>query len=166
MKAVATAFIALGANLDNPQRQLKGAIACLAELAESRLIRTSSLYRTAPVGVGPQPEFVNAVTEIETRLPADALLARLLEIEQGAGRIRLEPGAPRTLDLDLLLYGNQCLRQPGLVVPHPRMHLRAFVLVPLLEIAPDIQIPGRGSAAAWYPVVHRQEIERLAANHH
>lgn len=161
-----TAFIALGANLDDPQRQLKGAVARLAGLTDSRLIRHSSLYRTAPVGVGPQPAFVNAVAEVETRLPADALLGELLEIEQQAGRVRLEQGAPRTLDLDLLLYGGQCIRRPGLVVPHPRMHLRAFVLVPLLEIAPGAQIPGRGSAAAWYPVVYRQAIERLAESHH
>ena len=161
-----TAFIALGANLDDPQQQLRDAIGRLAELAESRLVRSSSLYRTAPVGVGPQPAYVNAVAELETRLAADALLAQLLAFEQEAGRVRLKQGAPRTLDLDLLLYGDQTLHQPGLIVPHPRLHLRAFALVPLLEIAPDATIPGRGSAAAWYPVVHRQAIERIIEKHH
>lgn len=160
----ATAFVALGANLDEPDRQVRQGLASLADLPGTQLVRHSSLYRTAPVGVGMQPAYINAVAELRTTLSAPSLLEALLDLERSAGRLRLTPGAPRTLDLDLLLYGNEQRQQPGLVVPHPRMHLRAFVLVPLLEIAPEVQIPGRGRAAAWHPVVCNQDIARIGDN--
>ena len=155
-----TAFIALGANLGDPAATVK-AFAALANLPDSRIVHCSSLYRTAPVGITEQPEFVNAVAQLETDLAPEALLDALLEIEQRFGRIRAERNGPRTLDLDLLLYGDQFVSLPRLTLPHPRLHLRAFVLQPLAEIAPDLKIPGRGTVAAWLPAVANQGIVRL-----
>jgi 2-amino-4-hydroxy-6-hydroxymethyldihydropteridine diphosphokinase len=124
-------------------------------------LRTSSLYRTAPVGIHNQPDFINAVAALETSLDPLALLAALFDIEAQFGRRRDFHHAPRTLDLDLLLYDDRVIDSPQLRVPHPRMHLRAFVMAPLVEIAPDCVIPGRGRAAAWLPAVSTQRIERL-----
>lgn len=156
------AFVALGANLDDPIRQVREGMAALDGIVGTRVLRRSSLYRSAALGVGAQPPYVNAVVEIRTSLPATKLLSALLACEQHAGRVRTHAGAPRTLDLDLLLYGDEIIAVPGLAVPHPRMHLRAFVLLPLLEIAPDLAIPGRGRAEAWRPAVAVQEITRLS----
>lgn len=156
-----TAFVALGANLAEPARQLRAAATALSHLPHSRLLAMSSLYRTAPIGVGEQPDFINAVAHIATDLPADELLAALLAVEAEFGRCRAVALSPRTLDLDLLLYDEAQINQPELIVPHPRMHLRAFVLVPLLEIAPTVSIPGLGAAADWLPGVAEQAIERL-----
>jgi 2-amino-4-hydroxy-6-hydroxymethyldihydropteridine diphosphokinase len=113
----------------------------------TRLVRRSSLYRNPPAGYLDQPEFVNAVARIETRLAPRDLLEQLLAIERAHGRVRDFPNAPRTLDLDILLYGERTVREPGLTIPHPRMLERAFVLVPLAEIAPDAVIPGGGRIA-------------------
>ncbi|MDR3300300.1 MAG: 2-amino-4-hydroxy-6-hydroxymethyldihydropteridine diphosphokinase [Candidatus Accumulibacter sp.] len=156
------AFVALGANLADPAVQVRAALAALTDLPESRLLRASSLYRSAPVGIRGQPDFINAVAALETSLTPRALLAALFAIETQFGRRRDFPHAPRTLDLDLLLYDILAIDTPDLEVPHPRMHLRAFVLAPLVEIAPDCRIPGRGSAAAWLPAVRTQRIEKLA----
>ncbi|WP_434515502.1 2-amino-4-hydroxy-6-hydroxymethyldihydropteridine diphosphokinase [Dechloromonas sp. ARDL1] len=156
-----TAYIALGANLDDPAATVRAAFAALANLPDSRIVHCSSLYRTAPVGIADQPEFINAVAELETSLAPEALLDALLEIEQRFGRIRAERNGPRTLDLDLLLYNDQYLDLPRLTLPHPRLHLRAFVLQPLAEIAPDLVIPGRGTVAAWLPAVANQGIVKL-----
>ncbi len=156
-----TAFVALGANLGDPAATLRAAFGALANLPESRLVHCSSLYRTAPVGILDQPEFVNAVAQLATTLAPEALLDGLLEIEQRFGRIRAEKNGPRTLDLDLLLYNDQFLDLPRLTLPHPRLHLRAFVLQPLAEIAPDLVIPGRGSIQSWLPAVANQGIVRL-----
>ena len=156
-----TAYIALGANLGNPTAAVLAAFAALANLPESRVERCSSLYRTAPVGILSQPDFVNAVALLETTLPPEALLDALLDIEARFGRVRRERNGPRTLDLDLLLYDNIELDLPRLTLPHPRLHLRAFVLLPLAEIAPDLAIPRRGSLAAWLPAVANQGIVRL-----
>lgn len=156
-----TAYIALGANLGDPASTIRAAFGALANLPESRVVHCSSLYRTAPVGILDQPEFVNAVTQLETTLAPEALLDALLDIEQRFGRIRAEKDGPRTLDLDLLLYNDQFLDLPRLTLPHPRLHLRAFVLQPLAEIAPDLVIPGRGSINAWLPAVANQGIVRL-----
>ena len=155
------AFIALGANLVAPVAQIRAALDALDRLPQSRRTQTSSLYRTAPVGVHGQPDFINAVAAVETTLEPEALLAALFDIEARFGRRRDTPLAARTLDLDLLLYDQQRLTTPTLILPHPRMHLRAFVLEPLLEIAPDCPIPGRGRAAAWRPAASMQLIERL-----
>ena len=156
------AYVALGANLADPTTQVRAALTALTELPQSRLLRASSLYRTAPVGIAHQPDFINAVAALETTLSPHELLAALFAIEAAFGRRRDYHHAPRTLDLDLLLYDDQVIDSPQLTLPHPRLHLRAFVIAPLLEIAPDCRIPGRGLAAAWLPAVSTQAIERLA----
>ena len=161
-QAPALAFVALGANLDDPVAQVRAAGAALADLPQSKLLRLSSLYCTAPVGIHGQPDFINAVAALETRLSPHELLAALLEVEVRFGRRRDFHHAPRTLDLDLLLFDEQTIDSKQLSLPHPRMHLRAFVMAPLLEIAPDCRIPGRGSAAAWLAAVSMQHIEQLA----
>ena len=145
--SLVTAFVALGGNIGDPQAQIRSALSAFTKLPETRVERRSSLYRNPPVGRLDQPEFVNAVAQIETRIAARELLDRLLEIERALGRVRDYPNAPRTLDLDIVLYGDQTIREPGLVVPHPRMLERAFVLVPLAEIAPDAVVPGSGRVA-------------------
>ena len=138
------AYIALGSNLQQPQHQLQSAFAALAALPETQLIAQSSLYRSAPVGFMNQPDFVNAVAAIRTALTPRALLDALLAIERSQGRQREFANAPRTLDLDIALYGERAINEPGLSVPHPRMHQRAFVMVPLAEIAPDAMVLGHG----------------------
>ena len=157
-----TAFIALGSNLGDPEGKVRQGIAALAELPQSRLAAASSLYRSAAVGYADQPDFINAVAQISTALAPQALLAALLALEQHYGRERSFRNAPRTLDLDLLLYDAQCIAEPGLTVPHPRMHQRAFVLAPLVEIAPACVIPGMGPAAAWLARCADQSVDRLA----
>jgi len=159
--AAVKAFVGLGANLGKPEAQVRRAIIGLKAIPKTRLLAVSSLYRSAPVGVGAQPEFVNAVAAIETGLSARALLDELLAIEARFGRRRDFPGAPRTLDLDLLLYGDRVIAEPGLVVPHPRMYERAFVLAPLAEIAPDALIPGKGSVAALLAACKDQKVEKM-----
>ncbi|MFN4326468.1 MAG: 2-amino-4-hydroxy-6-hydroxymethyldihydropteridine diphosphokinase [Azonexus sp.] len=156
-----TAYVALGANLGDPAATVKAAFAALANLPESRVAQCSSLYRTAPLGLTEQPEFVNAVAALETTLTPEAVLDALLDIEHRFGRIRTERNGPRTLDLDLLLYNDLFVDVPRLTLPHPRLHLRAFVLYPLAEIAPDLKIPGRGTVAAWLPAVANQGIVKL-----
>jgi len=155
------AHVALGANLDDPAATLRAAFDALAALPGTRLVARSALYRSAPVGVSGQPDYLNAVAALDTQLSAPALLAALLAIETARGRTRDYHHAPRTLDLDLLLYADEVIDQPGLAVPHPRMHERAFVLVPLAEIAPAAVIPGRGPVAALLAGVQSQAIERL-----
>jgi 2-amino-4-hydroxy-6-hydroxymethyldihydropteridine diphosphokinase len=143
------ATIGLGANLNDPAAQVEYALAELDRLPDTRLLARSSLYASAPVGYVDQPDFINAVAQVETSLAPRALLAALLDIEHRHGRERSFRNAPRTLDLDLLLYGDAHFHEEGLTLPHPRMHERGFVLLPLLEIAPDTVIPGRGRAAGW-----------------
>jgi len=142
---------------------VRRALAALAELPGTRLLAASSLYRSAPMGVIAQPDFINAVAAAETTLAARALLEALLAAERRFGRRRDFPGAPRTLDLDLLLYGDRVIAEPGLVVPHPRMHERAFVLAPLAEIAPDIAIPGKGRAGTLLAKLGNQKILKIGA---
>lgn len=156
------AFVALGANLGDAAAALDSAFAALDDLPGTRLVARSSLYRSAPIGVTGHPDYLNAVAAIDTTLAAPDLLAALLDLESSHGRRRETELAPRTLDLDLLLYGDATIALPGLDVPHPRMHLRAFVLVPLAEIAPDTDIPGRGRAADLLDTVRDQRIERLS----
>ena len=139
-----TAFVALGANIGEPLRQIEAAFAALAALPGTRVLARSSLYRSAPVGYADQPDFINAVAMIETALAPHALLDALLAIERAHGRIREFPNAPRTLDLDIVLYGDVVLQEPGLTIPHARMLERAFVMLPLAEIAPDAVVPGQG----------------------
>ncbi len=155
------AFVALGANLDDPLAQVRAALAALPWLAATRVVAASSLYRTAPVGLIGQPDFINAVVELRTELDPEALLDALFAVEAEFGRVRAARNGPRTLDLDLLLHGDAVIDRPHLQLPHPRLHLRAFVVAPLAEIAPDCRIPGRGTVAAWLPAVAMQRIERL-----
>ena len=135
-----TACIGLGANLGDAQRAVQAAIAAIGRLPQTTVTRRSSLYRSAPVDAG-GPDYVNAVIEVRTRLTAPELLAWLQRLEQGAGRTRPYPNAPRTLDLDLLLFGAAAIDSERLTVPHPRMRERAFVLLPLAEIAPHAVAP-------------------------
>jgi 2-amino-4-hydroxy-6-hydroxymethyldihydropteridine diphosphokinase len=159
---VSVAFVGLGANLGEPRAQVLAALEALGSLPRTRVTGRSSLYRSAPVGVGPQADFINAVARLDTVLEADALLTGLREIEQRHARTRPSPGAPRTLDLDLLLYGDRQIATPALQVPHPRMHLRRFVLVPLLVIDPQAGIPGQGPAREFLAGCTQQHIERLS----
>jgi 2-amino-4-hydroxy-6-hydroxymethyldihydropteridine diphosphokinase len=158
---VTVAYVGIGSNLEDPVRQVRDALAELDRLAHTRVVKQSSLYRSAPLGHAAQPDFINAVARLETALPAERLLAELQQIEARHGRSRSFPNAPRTLDLDVLLYGDAVLDLPGLKVPHPRMHERGFVVKPLLEIAPEIEIPRRGPAKAFLEACAGQEIQRI-----
>lgn len=157
------AFVALGANLDDPKFQVVRALAELDRIPRSRVVAQSSLYRTAPVGYLDQPDFINAVAELETSLGPRALLDALLGLENSHGRRRSVPNAPRTIDLDLLLYGDLVLNEERLTLPHPRLHRRAFVLAPLAEIAPDAFVPGHGKAKDLLDSVDRSGVELLDA---
>ncbi len=162
------AFIGLGSNLEDPLSQLQRAFAALDKLPCTRLAARSSLYRSAPLGcpnqpdLQVQPDFVNAVAKIMTDLAPQALLQALLQIEHQHGRERTFRNAPRTLDLDVLLYDDVQLHEHGLTIPHPQMHRRAFVLQPLLEIAPDISIPGVGQAGLALAGCRDQVLDRIS----
>jgi 2-amino-4-hydroxy-6-hydroxymethyldihydropteridine diphosphokinase len=158
-----TAFVGLGANLGDPVATLRQAIAALAGLPQTQLVAASALYRSAPLGYGDQPDFVNAVAQLATGLAPQALLAALLAVEKRHGRERSFRNAPRTLDLDLLLYDALQMAEAGLCLPHPRMHERAFVLAPLLEITPGCLIPGIGPAADALARLSGQAVEKLAS---
>jgi 2-amino-4-hydroxy-6-hydroxymethyldihydropteridine diphosphokinase len=158
---VSQAYIGIGSNLGASARQVEQAIAELEALADTRVASRSSLYRSAPVGYANQPDFVNAVVRLETGLPAERLLSGMQEIEARHGRERPFPNAPRSLDLDLLLFDDVRLYTDQLVLPHPRMHERAFVLKPLLEIAGGISIPGHGAAEALLAKCRDQAVEKL-----
>jgi 2-amino-4-hydroxy-6-hydroxymethyldihydropteridine diphosphokinase len=147
MPGSSTAYVALGSNLDDPEAQVERGFAALAALPGTLLRARSRRYRTPPWGVVDQPDFVNAVARLETSLAPRTLLDALLAIEARAGRVRGLRYGPRVLDLDLLLYGDCELREAGLTLPHPRLHERAFVLVPLADLAPDLEVPGRGRVA-------------------
>ncbi|MEN6586618.1 MAG: 2-amino-4-hydroxy-6-hydroxymethyldihydropteridine diphosphokinase [Sulfuricella sp.] len=155
------AFVALGSNLSAPEAQVSMAFGELDTLPATRLIAHSSLYRSAPWGYSDQPDFINAVAEIETRLEPARLLEMLLDIEHRFGRVREFLNAPRVLDLDLLLYDGLIHHEHGLTLPHPRMHERAFVLLPLTEIAPECVIPGHGRAASLLAACAGQKLQRL-----
>jgi 2-amino-4-hydroxy-6-hydroxymethyldihydropteridine diphosphokinase len=147
------ADVALGANLGDAQATVRWALAQLAALGQSRLLASSGLYRSAPVDAG-GPDFINAVAALETSLTAQDLLRRLQGLEQQAGRVRSYRNAPRTLDLDLLMYGQAQLNTPELQVPHPRMMERAFVLLPLAELAPDL-VPKTALDAVAHQAISR-----------
>ena len=158
---MAVASIGLGANLGDARAMLQGVRDELAHLASTRLLAFSPLYRSAPVDAS-GPDFINAVAVLDTGLSAHALLAELQAIEGRHGRQRSHRNAPRTLDLDLLLYGDDTIDTPELVLPHPRLHERAFALRPLLDVLPAARIPGRGAAADWLASVADQRIEKLS----
>lgn len=154
------AYIGIGANLGDAKGNVLDAIARLDKLPATRVLRQSSIYSSAPIDSS-GPDYINAVACIDTALAPHALLAALQQIELDHGRERPYRNAPRTLDLDLLLYGDQTIATPDLVVPHERMLERAFVLDPLLEIAPDVVVPGHGPARNYQPRVAGQAIARL-----
>lgn len=156
------AYVALGSNLGDPLATVQAAFAALRTVPETVLVAASPLYRSAPLGLRHQPDFINAVAALDTQLCAEALLEALFAIEARFGRRRDFRNAPRTLDLDLLLFGGETRATPRLTLPHPRMHERAFVLLPLLELAPDIVIPGRGPARAWVDACREQRLTKLA----
>lgn len=156
------AYIGLGANLGDAAAQVRNAFEELGRMPHSRVLRRSSLYRSAPIGHADQPDFINAAAQLETGLPAERLLAELRGIEDHHGRTRSFSNAPRTLDLDLLLYGRQTMNGAGLTLPHPRMHERAFVLMPLAEIAPNLAVPGRGPIRQLLQACGSQDVERIA----
>ncbi|KQQ87269.1 2-amino-4-hydroxy-6-hydroxymethyldihydropteridine diphosphokinase [Massilia sp. Leaf139] len=154
------ALIGIGANLGDARENVLDALARLGRQSGCRMVAASSLWRTAPVDASGD-DYINAVALIDTDLDAHVLLATLHAIEHAHGRERPYLNAPRTLDLDLLLYGEETIDMPALTVPHPRMHERAFVLAPLLEIAPETIIPGRGLAADFLASVTDQAVVRL-----
>lgn len=154
------ALVGLGANLGDARATLQAACAALAALPGSRLLACSALYRSAPIAAD-GPDFLNAVALLDTPLPPHDLLAALQAIEQAHGRQRPYPNAPRTLDLDLLLHGAQQCTTPMLTLPHPRLHQRAFVLRPLLDLCPALQVDGLGPLAGHLSAVAEQRIERL-----
>ena len=163
MKAKTVAFVGLGGNLGYAAATLRQAFSELDALPDTRLLRTSKLYRTRAWGRTDQPDFINAVAMLETALDARELLDAMLGIEIDAGRER-DAGhrwGPRTLDLDILLYGDAVIDEPGLHVPHPHLHERSFALVPLVEIAPDAMIPGMGSARAALAAMAPSDIEAI-----
>lgn len=142
------AAVGLGSNLNDPVAQVRGALAALAALPDSELLAASSLYRNPPMGPQDQPDYVNAAALLRTRLTAQALLQELQALERRQGRVRERRWGPRTIDLDLLLWGGATINEPGLIVPHPGLHERPFVLYPLAEIAPGLHVPGRGRVDA------------------
>ena len=154
------AYVGLGANLGDRRRTIDSAIDALARLPASAVLRTSGLYRSRSIGAE-GPDYLNAVVEMRTALAPLALLQELQAIEAAHGRVRSVPNAPRTLDLDLLLYGEQEMALPTLQVPHPRLHERAFVLRPLAELAPDLVVPRRCRIADLLAMVADQRIDRL-----
>lgn len=157
-----TAFIGLGSNLDNPGERVSHALRMLARIPGIHVLASSSLYRSAPLGYLEQPDFINAVAQLETTLSPIALLDALLGLEREFGRTREFRNSPRTLDLDVLLYDDLRYCEHNLTIPHPQMHLRAFVLCPLLEIAPGCIIPGVGTVAEALLGCQQQQLERIA----
>ena len=157
------ACIGLGANLGDAAAAVQSALQALDALPKTRLLRASRLYRTPAWGKTDQPAFVNAAALVETTLPARDLLDHMLSIERDFGRDRtgVERWSARTLDLDLLLYGDAVIDEPGLHVPHPHLHERAFALVPLAEIAPDIVVPGHGRASDLVAAMVTGDIQAL-----
>lgn len=154
------AYIGLGANLGDARATLQAALQALDDQSGGRLLRASSFWRTAPIDAG-GPDYLNAVAVLETALAPEALLDALQAIEQRFGRQRPFVNAPRTLDLDLLLHGDAVVATPRLTLPHPRLHQRAFVLQPLLEVAPGLQAPGLGPLAAHLAATAGQRVQRL-----
>lgn len=154
-------MVGLGSNMDGPIEQILTALRELDELPGCSLVQASSLYETAAVGGVEQPAFVNAVAKLETTLSPHELMTGLLDIERRHDRVRTIRNGPRTLDLDILVFNELLMNEPELVTPHPRAHQRAFVLIPLLELDPELYIPGRGRARDFLPQVSGQSIRKI-----
>jgi 2-amino-4-hydroxy-6-hydroxymethyldihydropteridine diphosphokinase len=155
------AYLGLGANLGDRAAALSGALRALAATPGIEVLRVSGLYETEPQGLTGQPWFLNCVAEVRTSLDPQALLRACQAVELAFGRERTVRWGPRTLDVDVLLYGEAILDTPELRVPHPRLHQRAFALVPLCELAPDVGIPGRGPARGFLAAVADQQVRRV-----
>ncbi|MBL4622003.1 MAG: 2-amino-4-hydroxy-6-hydroxymethyldihydropteridine diphosphokinase [Immundisolibacteraceae bacterium] len=149
--SVIDCYVGLGSNLDQPVQQIEQALTELNHLPNTDCVAVSSLYHSQPMGPADQPDYVNAVARLNTTYSALELLQQLLKLENSHGRQRQpqQQNGPRTLDLDLLIYGDQCIDEPGLTVPHPGLHRRDFVLLPMLEISPDVDVPGLGKLSVW-----------------
>lgn len=160
-KNAARAYLGLGGNLGDPAAAMAAALRALDADPDISVDAVSSLYRTPPWGVIEQPDFLNAVAAVDTRLSARQLLARCLDVEKGLKRVRGRRWGPRIIDIDILLYEDLHIEEEGLEVPHPRMTSRAFVMVPLAEIAPQAMVESR-TAAAWLPLIDCSGIVRLA----
>jgi 2-amino-4-hydroxy-6-hydroxymethyldihydropteridine diphosphokinase len=156
------AYIGLGSNLDNPESQLKTAIEALTGLPQTRLQARSSLYRSAPMGPQDQPDYLNAVVQLSTGLEPEALLDKLQGIEQAQGRVRAQHWGPRTLDLDILLYGEDVVATERLKIPHPGIAERSFVLYPLAEINGQLEIPGLGGVRSLMEQCSDAGLSRLS----
>lgn len=158
------AYIGLGSNLSNPQMQLVQAMSAMAALPACRDLKTSSFYRSRPMGPQDQPEYLNAVASLETNLAPEALLDALQAIEKAQGRVRDERWGARTLDLDILLYGDELISSDRLTIPHPGLPEREFVLYPLYELAPDLVIPGQDDLVKLYRRCAPNGIKRVEAS--
>jgi len=158
---VTTVYVGLGSNLAEPQAQLRSALAAMEEIPHTRLLRCSSFYRSEPVGPGEQPDYINAVAALETALAPLELLDRLQSIESAQGRERKIRWGARTLDLDILVFGRQRIDDPRLQVPHPRMAERNFVLQPLAELEPDLQLPTGESIRALLQRCPQNRLEKI-----
>ena len=157
------AYVGLGSNLDQPAEQIVKALAGLARLPTTSLLRQSSFYRSSPWGYSDQPDFINAVAELETQLDPTELLAELLELEQRLGRRRDGPRwGPRRIDLDLLVHGNHALATETVQVPHPRIAERAFVLMPLAELTPEMKLIGTGCVSILLEEIDKRSCTRIA----
>lgn len=161
MQSAIRAYVGLGSNLGNPQESVRTAIFALSALAATEVRDQSSLYLTAPIDADGE-DYVNAVVALDTHLTSTELLLALQHIEAQFGRVRTYQNAPRTLDCDLLLFGDEILNSPFLTLPHPRMHQRAFVLIPLLEISPKIFIPAVAAAQSLLNGLGYQSIKKLS----
>lgn len=161
-RAAATVFVGLGSNMEDSRALVRAGGAALAKLPGTQVTARSALYRSAPVGQTDQQDFINAVCQLATTLAPESLLQALLDIERAHGRVRqIERGGPRTLDLDLLLYADLRSASAALELPHPRLHERAFVLQPLAELAPELDVPGHGRVRDLLAACRGQRIERL-----
>ncbi|PLY15250.1 MAG: 2-amino-4-hydroxy-6-hydroxymethyldihydropteridine diphosphokinase [Sedimenticola sp.] len=163
MDGLADVYIALGSNLDNPQAHLESALSEIEKTPGIAQVRSSRFYRTTPVGGPPgQADYINAAARMKTNISPELLLKTLQEIEQAHGRVRHVRWGARTLDLDILLYGQRVIDDVDLIIPHPRMHERAFVLIPLLDIAPgDLDIPGKGLLNALVAGISRNGVSEI-----
>lgn len=155
------AYISLGSNMGDKRANIEKALALLQKIRGIQLLRVAPLYRTAPVGYKNQDWFINTVAEIETTLSPRDLLAACLDIENRLGRVRTVRWGPRVIDLDLLLYGEKVIHEPDLTVPHPRMHERAFVMIPFADLASDLVVPGRGRVGELLAGLNREGCVQL-----
>ena len=154
-------YIGLGSNLNDPQSQLKKAIISLEMVPSTTVVRTSSFYKSKPVGPQDQPDYINAVVELDTELSAQVLMDYLQGIENKQGRVRKQKWGPRTLDLDILLFSEEIIQDDRLVIPHVEMHKRGFVLLPLAEISPDCMIPGIGAVSSLLRQINTDDLVKL-----